>query len=201
MVVFLLYTLLIKFVDVKAIGPNDSKVGFATLNKAFHNLTGLNMTWYQITKYAGYMVFVIAFATLAYAVFQFIYYGRINKVDKKLLVLLMMYVLIAIAYIFFEIVVINRRPELINGKLSASYPSSHTFLAVSVIPCVVLWLKDRIEDYLIAYIFYGASVLLTAFIIIGRTISGVHWITDIIGGLLLGAVITTLYAKTIEDMH
>ena len=40
---FILWTILVKFVDVKSVGPNESAVGFATLNTFFHKFTGTNL--------------------------------------------------------------------------------------------------------------------------------------------------------------
>ena len=44
----IIYTLLVKYIDVQEIGPNDSLVGFATINNFMFNLTGVNMLWYDI---------------------------------------------------------------------------------------------------------------------------------------------------------
>lgn len=200
-VVFLLYTILVRFIDVKPIGPADSKVGWAKLNGAIHKAVGFNMAWYQITKYLGYVIILIALGTIAYGIFQFVTRRRLKRVDTRLIVLGFMYVLTGIIYVFFEIVVINRRPVIINDKLAASYPSTHTLLAIVIVLCIMLWLKDRIESDLIRYIFFAACILLVATVVIGRIISGVHWFTDIIGALILGAALVSLYARTIDGMR
>ena len=114
---------------------------------------------------------------------------------------MIMYVFIAFAYAVFELIVINRRPVVVNGSIAASYPSSHTLLAVSVVLCIMFWLKDRIENYIIRYVFIVASIMLTATVVIGRLLSGYHWFTDILGGIILGAAIVSLYVRTIEDMR
>lgn len=46
---FMLWTAAISLIDVQAIGPLQSTVGFATLNRFFHNLTGVHMSLYTIT--------------------------------------------------------------------------------------------------------------------------------------------------------
>ena len=43
LVAFALWTMLIQIIDVQSIGPHGSKVGFATINAAFHNLSGVHM--------------------------------------------------------------------------------------------------------------------------------------------------------------
>ena len=59
--VFVLWTVLIRFVDVEAIGPRQSSVGFATLNGYVHSLTGVNMYLYVITDWLGLVPIGVAF--------------------------------------------------------------------------------------------------------------------------------------------
>ena len=49
LVTFLLWTVAIRFIDVQAIGPRESTVGFATINRFVHNLIGVHMSMYTIT--------------------------------------------------------------------------------------------------------------------------------------------------------
>ena len=49
LVLFIIWTVALRFVDVRAIGPQGSSVGFASLNKTVHNITGENMSLYTIT--------------------------------------------------------------------------------------------------------------------------------------------------------
>ena len=58
-IVSVVYTFLVKNVDVKAIGPNNSEVGLASINDAFHNMFGYNDTLYKISKILGYVSFGI----------------------------------------------------------------------------------------------------------------------------------------------
>lgn len=60
MVLFLLLIAALKIIDVQPIGPQGSEVGFATLNGAFHRLTGVNMTWYDITGALGMAAIAVA---------------------------------------------------------------------------------------------------------------------------------------------
>ena len=52
-IISVIYTILVKFVDVKPIGPENSKVGFSAINGFFHKLLGSNMTIYKITEVLG----------------------------------------------------------------------------------------------------------------------------------------------------
>ena len=42
LVLSILFTILVKFVDVQAIGPNNSKIGFATINQFIFKTIGVN---------------------------------------------------------------------------------------------------------------------------------------------------------------
>ena len=190
---FILWTVLINFIDVKAIGPRGSFVGFATLNGFFHELTGVNMTLYTITDWLGLVpVFVaLMFAFLGLA--QWIKRKNILKVDYNILTLGGFYLLVIALYILFENVVINYRPTLINGYLEVSYPSSTTLLVLTVMPTAIMQIKTRIKNKICRKTLCVSIALFIGFMVIGRFISGVHWVTDIIGGILLSTGIVTLY--------
>ena len=58
---FLLWTALIRCVDVQAVGPYGTKVGFAVFNLCFHHLTGVHMTIYTITDWLGLVPIAVCF--------------------------------------------------------------------------------------------------------------------------------------------
>ena len=103
----------------------------------------------------------------------------------------------AVVYVFFEKFIINYRPVLIDGELEASYPSSHTILAICICISSLLVSKNYLSDkYLkIANI---VTVLLLLGVFLGRVISGVHWISDIIGGVIISATLL-MYFYTLYD--
>ena len=191
--VFVLWTVLIRFVDVEAIGPLESNVGFATLNGYVHNLIGVNMRLYEITDWLGLVPIGVAFGFAVLGLAQWIKRKKLLNVDRSILTLGGFYIVVMAVYILFEIVVINYRPTLIDGYLEASYPSSTTVLVMCVMPTAMMQLRTRIKNDL-----FRRGVMLTitvfiAFMVIGRLVSGVHWITDIIGGALLSAAIVLMY--------
>ena len=193
LVLFIIWTVALKFVDVQAIGPQGSIVGFATINRFIHNLTGVHMSLYAITDWLGLVpfCFITGFGILGLC--QWIKRKSFLEVDYSILALCVFYIIVMVLYIFFEIFVINYRPILINGILEASYPSSTTMLVLCVIPSAVLVLDKRIKNSGIRVcadiILYGFLV----FMVIGRILSGVHWITDIVGGALFSTGIVLLY--------
>ena len=193
LILFALWTVAVRFIDVQAIGPECSSVGFATLNRFIHNLTDENFVLYKITDWLGLVpfVFVMGFAILG--IVEWIKQKSFLMVDYSILVLGGFYIATIVVYIFFEIVVINYRPVLIGGYLEASYPSSTTMLVMCVMPTTMMQLNDRIKNRMLKI---SVNFLITAFIafmVIGRLISGVHWFTDIIGGAIFSAGLVMMY--------
>ncbi len=195
---FVLWTVLISFIDVKAIGPNGSSVGFATINEWFHELTGVHLTVYNITDWAGLVpiAFCLGFAVLGLV--QWIRRKSILKVDQSILVLGGFYILTMAVYVIFESVVINYRPTLINGYLEVSYPSSTTLLVMCVMPTAIIQLNSHINNQTFRKIVSYSIMAFTGFVVIGRVISGVHWLTDIIGGALLSIGLVMMYRFVIN---
>lgn len=198
LVTFAVWTVLIHLVDVKAIGPQESTVGFATVNGVFHNLTGVHMTLYHITDWLGMVPigFAIGFALLGLA--QWIKRKSFWKVDASILALGGFYIIVMAAYLLFEEIVVNYRPVLINGYLEASYPSSTTLLVLCVMPTAAMQFNERIKNPIIKCCVRLAVIGFIAFMVIGRLISGVHWITDIVGGVMLSTGFVLLYRYASE---
>jgi undecaprenyl-diphosphatase len=192
-VAFALWTVLVRFVDVRAIGPEGSSVGFATLNGFVHELTGVNWLLYTVTDWLGLVPIAVALLFAILGLVQLIKRKSLWKVDHSILALGVFYIVVMATYVFFEMVVINSRPTLIDGYLEASYPSSTTMLVMCVMPTAAMQLNVRIKNTVIRRCVIIAIITFTTFMVIGRLISGVHWITDIIGGALLSAGLVMTY--------
>ena len=195
---FALWTLAVCLVDVQVIGPRDSAVGFAALNGLFHRLTGVHMTLYIITDWLGLVPVAFGFGFAILGLVQWIQRKYIWKVDRSILILGGFYIVTLAAYLFFEEFVINYRPVLIQGFLEASYPSSTTLLVLCVMPTAVMQLRQRIKNPVLRRCVALCITVFTVFMVGGRLISGVHWLTDIIGGILLAAGLVMLYDAAIE---
>ncbi len=190
---FMLWTVLLGLIDVQTIGPENSSVGFASLNSFFHELTGVNPFLYTLTDWLGLVPIAVALGFAILGLVQLIKRKSLWKVDYSILTLGMFYIVVMAAYVFFEIVVINYRPTLIDGYLEASYPSSTTVLVMCVMPTAAMQFNVRIKNTVIRRCAILALIAFTAFIVIGRALSGVHWISDIIGGTLLSMGLVMMY--------
>ena len=197
--VFVLWTLAVQHIDVQAIGPNGSSVGFAALNGWVHKLTGVHMGLYVLTDWLGLvpMGFVLAFAMLGLV--QWVRRRKLFRVDHDILVLGGFYLLVLILYLIFETVAVNARPALIDGRLEASYPSSTTMLVLCVMPTAMMQLRARLRNTKMRTVVLMILAVFTVCMVVGRLIAGVHWFTDIIGGVLLSAGLIVLY-RAVEKM-
>lgn len=190
---FVLWTVAICFLDVRAIGPQGSFVGFAGINGFVHNLTGVHWGLYYITDWLGLVPIFVCMGFSILGLIQWIKRKSIFKVNYDILVLGGFYIVTIATYLFFESVVINYRPVLIGGSLEASYPSSTTMLVMCVMPTAIMQFGNRIKNKVLRNIIAVAIITFIAFMVIGRLICGVHWFTDIVGGALLSAGLVMMY--------
>ncbi len=197
LIAFVMWTIAVRFIDVQAIGPQESSVGFATINRFVHNLTGVHMSLYTITDWLSLvpLVFVMGFSTLG--LIQWIKSKHLLKVDYNILILGGFYIATMAVYVLFETLVVNYRPILINGYLEASYPSSTTMLIMCVMPTAIMQFNSRIKNEVFKRCVATAITIFIIFMVIGRLISGVHWFTDIVGGALLSAGLVLMYRAII----
>ncbi|MBR3765088.1 MAG: phosphatase PAP2 family protein [Clostridia bacterium] len=195
---FILWTAALFHVDVQPIGPQGSSVGFAAMNGPVHRLTGVNMTLYTITDWLGLVPVFICMGFAVLGLVQWIGRKSIRRVDGSILVLGGFYLLVIFCYLFFEGFVVNRRPVLISGVLEASYPSSTTLLVLCVIPTTLMQLRGRVRRQGLRTLLACLLTAFVAFMVVGRLLSGVHWFSDIIGGVLLSAALVTLYRAALR---
>ena len=190
---FLLWTGALRLIDVQTIGPRKSAVGFATVNQFVHRLTGVHRALYTVTDWLGLVPVAFAMGFGILGLIQWFRRKRLLQVDYSILVLGGFYILVTGVYFLFEELAVNYRPVLIDGVLEASYPSSTTMLVLCVMPTAILQLRARIQSKALRGCVTAGLTAFTAFMVIGRLLSGVHWFTDIIGGALLSGGLVQLY--------
>ena len=190
---FTLWTALVCTADVEAIGPLQSTVGMAAMNQFIHRLTGVHLDLYVITDWLSIIPLLICFAFAALGLLQWIKRCHILRVDHSILVLGGFYLVVFAFYLFFEFNVINYRPVLIDGILEASYPSSTTVLVLCVMGTAAIQLNQRLRNVHAKRWLSLAIGIFTALMVVGRLISGVHWLSDIIGSILLSFSLISFY--------
>ena len=185
MVLFIIWTVLIQIIDVHPVGPKGTDIGFSGLNQWFHKLTGVHMLLYSITNKLVLIPSVIRIGFILIFLVQLIKRKKISKVDIDIIWLIVYYIFEYLCFWMFELIPINYRPISIEGQIEASYPSSTTLLVVSVMLPFAFQVWRRVKNSAVRYGMYGFTTVYTLFMVIGRMVSGVHWITDIIGAILL----------------
>ena len=129
---------------------------------------------------------------------QWIKRKSIKKVDENILALGAFYAAVLAVFIFFEEVAVNYRPVLIEGQLEASYPSSTTMLVLCIVPTALMQFDIRIKNLWIKRAVNTVLVVFAVSMVVLRLVSGVHWFTDIIGGILISAGLVMMYYSVIK---
>ena len=190
---FVIWTLLIQKVDVQPIGVNGTNIGFAGINSWFHKLTGVHMVVYSITDWLGLVPIFVCMIFGGVGIGQLIKRRSIFRVDRDIIFLGIYYGLVIFGYLIFEMIPINYRPVLIEGIMEASYPSSTTLLVLGVMPTLVEQSNRRLRNIKLIYIVKIFAVCFSVFMVVGRMVSGVHWITDIVGSTMLSGGLYYIY--------
>jgi len=191
--VFAIFTWLVQVVDVKPLGINGTDIGFSTFNCMFQKLSGVNMTLYTITDWAGLVPIFVAASFGMVGFVQLIKRKSLIKVDTDILILGVYYIIVITLYIVFEMIPINYRPILINGFMEASYPSSTTLLVLGVMPTLIEQICRRCKATALKATITILTIGFSVFMVVGRLISGVHWFTDILGSVIISVGLFHLY--------
>ena len=197
---FALWTWAVTAIDVRPIGPQSSCVGFAAFNAWVHSRIGVYLPLYTRTDWLGLVPVATAMGFAILGLCQWIRRGSPFRADGDILALGGFYIAVIAAYLLFEELAVNFRPVLLDGRLEASYPSSTTLLVLCVMPTAAMQLHARIQSPALRRTVVSVIVGFCAFMVTGRLISGVHWITDIIGGVLLSAGLDLLYSAVCRTL-
>ena len=193
---FVVFTGLVMNYDVQKIGFNGTRVGFATINGAVHGLFPYDEGCYKVSEYIGYLCLGIAGMNALIAFIDFIKARGFRHMHRRYLLTMFFYAVVAGMYVLFEFYVINERPI----AAEASYPSSHTLLAICVLFSEVVLLRRcsrrvRVLSDVLRMVFVALMISM----VFMRLLSGVHWLTDICGSILLSISLCTLYGTFVRS--
>lgn len=190
---FILWTIAVLTLDRAPVGPLDSSVGFSRINSAVHTALGVSEGWYDLSEILGFALLAIAAGFALYGGIQLIRRRSFRQVDPHLYLLAGLYVALGLVYVGFEMVVINFRPILIDGVLEAAYPSSHTMLALCIAASAAIRLRSVLPKTP-GRIAAAGLALVGILTVIARLLSGMHWLSDIVGAVLISAALVLFYA-------
>lgn len=199
---FALLIFLVRIVDVAEVGPEGTCIGLSHLNKAVFDLFGVNILWYNITDWLGITAILVAFLFAMVGLVQLIRRKSLLKVDKEILALGVLYSIIIGLYVLFEIIIVNYRPIIMPGceHPEASFPSSHTMLVCVIMGSAMMLMSRYIKRKGLCRVLQVICGFVIVITVIGRLISGVHWLTDIIGGILISEALLSLFTGIMEKM-
>ncbi len=204
-VLFAIFTLIVKNIDVEAIGPQGSTVGLARFNRLVLDTVKADPNWDRITDLLALVSAAFGAGFMFLALKQVLRRRSLWKVDFGLVLLAAHFVLMCAAYILFEMVIINYRPVLTEEGLEASYPSSHTmFVLCIMIPAVILFHRYLRRHIFLLVLVDILCIALIAQAPVGRIMAGMHWATDVIGACILSAALCMLYYAVLfhyEEEH
>ncbi len=187
-------------VAVAAIGPQGTSVGFAELNRTVHEMTGVHMLWYDVTDWLGLAAIAVAAVFALSGFVQLIRRRSLLKIDREIWLLAVLYIVVIGLYVLFEMFIVNYRPVIMPGENApeASFPSSHTMLVCVVLGSAMKLMGKYIKAKGLRVVLRLLCALVIAVTIVGRLISGVHWFTDIVGGLLISAALLALFSAAAD---
>ena len=195
---FVIWTVIILKVDVQPAGQNGTEIGLAAVNTRFHELTGVHLWIYEATDILEWLAIAVCMGFGILGLIQLIRRKSLKKVDPDLILLGIYYIAVILCFLVFNKVAINYRPILIDGELEPSYPSSTTLLVLSVMPTLIFQVDRRAQNTNVKRLTAVLSVVFTAAVAGGRLICGVHWLTDIIGAVLLSAGLYLIYRSAVS---
>lgn len=183
-------------VDYDDAEPDDEtcfSLGFAKLNVAFFNKVGYHSSLEKLTKLLGYLALLTVAAFGAVGVVQLVKARSLRGVDPEIIILGVFYVVVLVFYVLFEKLIVNYRPVILEEGLEASYPSSHTMLVIAVMLTAPAQLANLVPMDIVERFSKPVCLAIIAVMVVGRLLSGVHWLTDIIGGILLALALVKFY--------
>ncbi|MCR5836601.1 MAG: phosphatase PAP2 family protein [Lachnospiraceae bacterium] len=199
-IMFIIWIIIIKTVDVAKIGPQNTAVGLSHINSGIHELSGVNMVWYDITEVLGFLAIGVAGIFAVIGLVQLIKRKSLFKVDGEIIALGGLFVVVIGFYALFEKVIINYRPVIMEGsnEVEASFPSSHTMLICTVMGGVMIVIGKYIKDAKVANILRIVCGIMILITVCGRLVSGVHWFTDIVGGVFISVALVGAFSIIVE---
>lgn len=191
---------LLKSYDVALAGAGGTEIGFSTINLKVHELTGVNLMWYEITNYIGYFAIAVCVVFAVAGLAQLIKRKSLAAVDREIMSLGVLFVCTIACYVLFEEVIVNYRPVFMDGSLEpeASFPSSHTVLGITVMIATAIIIGRYVKSAALATVIRAACVIIAIVCVAGRLYSGVHWFTDIVGGVLLSVTLLLMFSAILD---
>ena len=205
LVLFIVFTVLVKTVDVQYLKVTNSYIGLYSINQPIYNWVGVvdKMRLAKITSdIIMYVIFIFVAIFAGMGIYQWVKRKSLKLVDKRLFILFGAYVVTALLYLAFEVMKINYAPLVIDGEIKASYPSSHVLISVVfyITGCLTAMSFLSVEHKITRLAIILLSVTMSLLVGFVRLMSGRHWFTDILASYLLASFVITLFRNCFKQM-
>ena len=195
----------LKFESGVPIGDLGS-INLRALNNGFRGLFGYEQggyfrSLYLITEGLGVVSILACLFWTGMGIKDLIKYRDINDVDKSIFATWLLYVLALIVWRVTLKISVSYAPVSVHPKsaLVVSFPCGNTFLIIismcSSIYLIGYFLEEKKKLVLALRV---ACIAILALGIIFRTVSGVNWLTDILGAIGFAVPAVVLYSFICE---
>ena len=169
------------------------------MNDAIFNFFGENKTLDKISDVLLIAMLAIVAGFALSGLVQLIKRNKLKKVDSEILAMIPSLLLLVVVYFVFEkIWVLNYRPILINGIAEPSFPSTHTLIAVTVLGMTMMALPKYIKNRKQRILIDVLALIAMAAMAFLRVASGMHWMTDVLGGIIFGIDLVLVYGGALR---
>ena len=195
--VAIVYTILVATFDRAAMGPEGTAVGFSHINGCFACTFGFNGVLYCISEILGYTVIASIMIFVVIGISQLIRTKKFSGVNTDIYMYGISVVLLGALYVFFEKVIVNYRPIILPGEteVEASFPSSHTMLACTILGISIVYVLRNVKNMTVRKVIVTVCACVAVILVSCRLFCGVHWLTDILGGLLWSVFVVCVYIR------
>jgi undecaprenyl-diphosphatase len=181
LVLFIILMLLLN-VDKAVIAESGKEVGLSHINNLVSYSYKENIDF--MTDLLMYITFTVVVFEAGLGLYQLIKGKSLFKVDIEIIIFgIALVVMVALWLLFDYVIKINVRP---THEAEGSFPSTHvlitTFLALASHAFICYQYENKFAKY--GSLLIAVSII--ALVLFGRVASGMHYITDVTGGLFLG---------------
>lgn len=182
-------TAAVLMLDVRPIGVQGTSVGLASLNWSVWSALGANGLCDTLSDGILMLSLLAVLAFGIVGVKQLVQRRSIAKVDRTLWLLLGLYVVMLVAYVGCDMLAVNYAPQLFDGRLKPSFPSSHVLCAVAVAVSSAYAVRYLFPSKTLHTAVTVLAIVVVAAMVLTRMASGAHWCSDILCGLLYGVTL------------
>ena len=200
LIIILVFIVLLKKVNVGTNG--DKNIGLSKINLAIYNSLGTNKIMDIISTIILAMAGALALFFVVIGIIEVVKRKKLEMLDNSIKALALVYVITGWIYLIFDyILVINYRPTTECISSSPSFPSTHTMLILMIFLTGITVLEGLIKNKKLLYFVEIGFGLLGILAIVTRMLSGKHWFTDIIAGILFAIMLYFFHKFIIELLN